>query len=290
MGGMQRALERAEREGRLTWTQPGQTATLPPPDEPAPAPTVRSHGVRDTVPVAETRVRRTVDPADTKMSPLFVVLHDPESAAAEQYRLLHMRVEAADHGRRIQLLTVTSPRLGEGKTTTSANLALTIAREFQRRVVLVEADLRRPVLASMFGLPPGPGLSEVLLGTATLDDALVKLPDDHVYVLAAGSAAARSVELVSSHGMQRVFETLRSRFDRIVVDSPPVTLADAHVLARLADGILLVVCAGVTPRPAVESALAGLDRQRLLGIVVNQVEGHTEAYRYAPTPLAESPS
>jgi len=113
------------------------------------------------------------------------------------------------------------------------------------------------------------------------------VPDDHMYVLAAGAAAERSLELVSSHGMQRVIESLRSRFDRIVVDSPPVTLADAHVLARLADGILLVVRAGVTPRPAVESALAGLDRQRLLGIVVNQVEGHTEPYRYAPAPLTE---
>ena len=287
MSGMQRALEKAEREGRIAWTQPGQTATLPPPEEPAPAPAVRSHGLRETAPAAEPRVRRTVDATVTKMSPLCVVVHDPASAAAEEYRLLHMRVEAADHGRRLQLLTVTSPRLGEGKTTTSANLALTMAREFQRRVVLVEADLRRPMLASMFGLPPGPGLSEVLLGTATLDDALVMLPDDHVYILAAGAAATRSLELVSSHGMQRVLETLRSRFDRIVVDSPPVTLADAHVLARVADGMLLVVRAGVTTRPAIESALAGLDRQRLLGIVVNEVEGHVEAYRYAPTPLAE---
>ena len=287
MSGMQRALEKAEREGRIAWTQPGQTATLPPPEEPVPPPAVRSHGLRETAPAVEPRVRRTVDATVTKMSPLCVVVHDPASAAAEEYRLLHMRVEAADHGRRLQLLTVTSPRLGEGKTTTSANLALTMAREFQRRVVLVEADLRRPMLASMFGLPPGPGLSEVLLGTATLDDALVMLPDDHVYILAAGAAATRSLELVSSHGMQRVLETLRSRFDRIVVDSPPVTLADAHVLARLADGMLLVVRAGVTTRPAIESALAGLDRQRLLGIVVNEVEGHLEAYRYAPTPLAE---
>lgn len=287
MSGIHRALEKAEREGRLTWTQPRETATLAPPPEPAPAPAVRPVTLRDAADLTEPHAWRTTEATGTRMSPLFVVVHDPASAAAEEYRLLHTRLEAADHGRRIQVLVVTSPRLGEGKTTTSANLALTIAREFQRRVVLVEADLRRPVLASMFGLPPGPGLADVLLGTATLEQALVMLPEDHLYVLPGGVAAARSIELVSSHGMQRVIDTLRSRCDRIVVDSPPVSLSDTHVLARLADGILLVVRAGVTPRPAVENALASLDRQRLLGIVVNQVEDGPEEYRYTPMQLAE---
>ena len=81
--------------------------------------------------------------------------------------------------------------------------------------------------------------------------------------------------------MSRVAEALRSRFDRIVIDTPPVTLADTHVLARLADGVLFVVRAGVTPQPALEHALAGVDRDRVMGIVLNAVETTPSEYAYA---------
>jgi len=214
------------------------------------------------------------------LDPLFVVATDPGSAAAEQYRLLRTRLEGRENAGRTQLLVVTSPRLGEGKTTTSANLALTMAQEFQHKVVLVEADLRRPTLAALFGIEAGPGLVDVLVGTSTLEDALIPIPGHSLFLLAAGAGAARSTELLASSAMQRTVDSLRARFDRIVIDTPPMTLSDTHVLTRLADGVLMVVRSGVTPRPAVEQALTGLDRRKLVGIVLNEVEEKADAYAY----------
>jgi capsular exopolysaccharide synthesis family protein len=146
--------------------------------------------------------------------------------------------------------------------------------------VLVEADLRRPTLASLFGLRESPGLVDILVGAATLDDALAAVPNHHLFVLPAGMAAARSTELLASAAMQRILDALRARFDRIVIDTPPVAVADTHVLSRTADGILLVVRAGVTPRPAIERALEGMEREKVLGMVLNEVEETNGAYDY----------
>ncbi len=182
--------------------------------------------------------------------------------------------------RRTQVLLVTSPQLGDGKTTTSANLALTMASEFEHKVVLVEADLRRPSLAAQFGLNVQHGLVDVLMGGVPLDQALVRLPGHHLTLLPAGLEAARSTELLASSIMLQTIDALRARFDRIIIDTTPVGLADTHVLARIADGVLVVVRAGVTPRPALERALTSIDRDRLLGIVLNEVEESAGAYSY----------
>jgi Mrp family chromosome partitioning ATPase len=136
------------------------------------------------------------------------------------------------------------------------------------------------MLASLFGVQAEPGLADVLVGGAALDEALFPVPDRRLFLLPAGEAATRSTELLASSMMQRVMDTLRARFNRVVVDTPPMTLADTHVLARLADGVIVVVRAGVTPRPAIERAIAGLDRQRLLGLVLNEVDDAPEAYAY----------
>lgn len=277
MSRIHRAVAKAEREGLLTWTSgddrsartaaaTAEPVTLPPP----------------SAPFADPAAFHGTDPAAVvPLSPLFVAASEPDSPAAEQYRLLRTRLEGRDRGRRSQFVLVTSPGVGDGKTITSANLALTMAQEFQHTVVLVEADMRRPALAALFGVRPEPGLVDVLVGAATLDDALVSVPGHNLFVLPAGHAAGRSTELLASSMMSRVAEALRSRFDRIVIDTPPVTLADTHVLARLADGVLFVVRAGVTPQPALEHALAGVDRERVIGIVLNAVETTPSEYAYA---------
>ena len=147
-----------------------------------------------------------------------------------------------------------------------------MAQDFNHSVVLVEADLRRPTLAGLCGVSPDRGLVDVLVGGAPLEDAMVQLPEQNLFVLPAGPVTSRSPELLGSSMMNRLIETLRSRFSRIVVDSPPVTLADTHVLARLADGVLIVVRAGVTSRPALEHALEGVERERIAGLVLNDVD------------------
>jgi protein-tyrosine kinase len=213
---------------------------------------------------------------------LLVAANAPHSLAAEQYRTLRTRMVLLEEGRARRLLLVTSPAKGDGKSLTAANLALTMAQEFNRKVVLIDADLRRPTIHTLLGIPQQPGLVDVLGGSAYLEDALVLLPDVHLAVMPAGQPPAQPAELLGSAAMRRVLEALRSRFDRVIVDVPPVIpLADVGVLAPQCDGVLLVVRAGVTPKPLIERALGTFDAERLLGVVLNESGGGEPDYGYS---------
>ena len=202
-----------------------------------------------------------------------------QGPAAERYRLLRTRIKRVENGRGMRAIVVTSPAQGDGKSLTAANLALTMAQELHQRVLLLDGDLRRPSVAQLFGLPDGPGLSDVLMGVSDLEPALVHLPEQHLTVLTAGAPAAQPAELLGSTAMRRVLDTLRTRFDRIIIDMPPVgPLADVHVLSPLADGLLMVVRAGITPKPAIEQALSGLDMGKVLGLVLNAAEDTKDGY------------
>ena len=277
MSRLQRAVAKAEREGLLAWTG-REDANQPTSAQDRPSSNPRFHPPGEPAWQPETETMTSSAEVAGTLSPLFVAATQPTSVAAEQYRLLRTRLEGLERGRRAQLVLITSPGAGDGKTTTSANLSLTMAQDFNHRVVLVEADMRRPTLASLCGLNPDRGLVDVLIGGASLDDVLVQLTDQNLFVLPAGQMTNRSAELLGSTMMARLIETLRSRFDRIVIDSPPVTLADTHVLAPLADGLLIVVRAGVTSRPALEHALEGVDRGRITGLVLNDVDLSVGAY------------
>lgn len=206
----------------------------------------------------------------------------PTSLAAEQYRSLRTRLKRAESGRALRTIAITSPNKGDGKSLTAANLALTMAQEFQQRVLLLDCDLRRPTVHRLFGLSDGPGLGDVLMNGAELDQALVALPEYHLTVLPAGLPPSRPAELLGSSAMRRVLDTLRARFDRILIDVPPVApLADLHILAPMVDGLLMIVRAGVTPKPAIERALAGLDAAKVLGLVLNESGGEiADSYNY----------
>jgi protein-tyrosine kinase len=199
----------------------------------------------------------------------------PTSLAAEQYRSLRTRLKQVEGGRAVRSIAVTSPAKGDGKSLTAANLALTMAQEFQHRVLLIDADLRRPTVHSLFGLGDTPGLVDVLMNVADLDQALVFLPEHHLTVLPAGGPPSHPAELLGSATMRRTLDTLRSRYDRILIDVPPVApLADLQVLAPMVDGLLMIVRAGVTPKPAIERALSELDATKVLGLVLNEAGSH----------------
>jgi capsular exopolysaccharide synthesis family protein len=223
---------------------------------------------------------RGIDNYTVRLNPILVAGLAPKSLAAEQYRALRTRIGHAEGAGVLRTLLVTSPRKGEGKSVTSANLALTMAQELQRRVVIVEADLRKPSLQHLFGLPAGPGLSEYLAGAAELKDVMRFLPDYNLTMIPAGMTPMNPAELLGSTAMRRMLDHLRTRFDRVILDTPPVLpLADVAILAPLVDGALLVVRAGYTPKPAIENALRAFDSSRLLGIVLNE-SGMTDDYRY----------
>jgi len=215
-----------------------------------------------------------------RLNPMLVAGLAPASPAAEQYRTLRTRLGQAEGTSALRSVLITSPQKGEGKSITAANLALTMAQELQRRVVIVEADLRKPSLQHIFGLPPGPGLAEFLSGAAELKDVMKSLADHHLTVIPGGRAPMNPAELLGSTAMRRLVDHLRTRFDKVILDTPPVLpLADVAVLAPLVDGILMVVRAGFTTRPAIENALRCFDSSRLIGVVLNE-SGMEDDYRY----------
>jgi len=193
----------------------------------------------------------------------------PFSPAAEQYRTLRTRIAQVESAGQRRVILVTSPGNGDGKTITTANLALTMAQEFQRQVLLIDADLRNARLHECLGIAREPGLSDVLAGEASLEEALVSLSEYRVIALPAGTPHGRPAELLGSEPMRRLVENLSRRFDRVVIDTTSAHFADAGVLEPLADGVLVVVRAGRTPRPAVGRALGLVPRAKLLGLVLN---------------------
>jgi protein-tyrosine kinase len=205
------------------------------------------------------------------LHPALVAAIEPHSKAAEQYRSLRARLSQREELGPLRTIMITSPGRREGKSITAANLALTMAHEIQRRVVLVDCDLRGAAVHTLFGIEQGAGLSEVLAGQATLDQALVHLPEHGLVLLTAGAIPRFPAELLGSAAMRRTIDLLRARFDRVLLDTPSMMpLADAGTLAPMTDGALVVLRAGVTRRPALDQALATLDRKQLLGLVLNE--------------------
>ena len=212
-----------------------------------------------------------------------VTLQAPRSPAAEAYRTLRtsILVAAADQG--YKTIMVVSAIAGEGKSTTAANLAVVLAQA-DKRVVLISADLRRPRLHEFFGLPPNErGLSEVLEGDRKAWEALRSGKVDNLWIMSSGHVAEQPTELLQSETMRELLADQRDVVDFIIIDCPPVlAVADALVVAPMADAILYVANEQSTPRGAVIAARAQLDQvgARLLGAVLNDVEAKAKGYAY----------
>jgi capsular exopolysaccharide synthesis family protein len=294
MSRIQQILDKAEREGtalrtsRLGSTSANVPITIEIPTTPGadgprvggPVPRSSATVHVDATPKATAQAAADLEQFTVRLNPLLVAGLAPKCPAAEQYRGLRTRLAQVEGAQHLRTVLVTSPQKGEGKSLTAANLALTMAQELHRSVILVEADLRKPSLQQLFGLPPGPGLADYLAGAVDLPTAMKFLPDYQLTVLPAGMSPTSPAELLGSTAMRRMLDQLRSRFDRVILDSPPILpLADVAVLSPLVDGALLVVRAGVTPRPAIENALRAFDSSRLLGIVLNE-SGVEQDYRY----------
>jgi len=293
MSRIQDILARAERDGTARRTQADYSATEFTAGDyaKATAPAIDGTAALDTPYVPAMSARTAAEPvamlpvvtpptmtpettetrtATATLHPALVAAIAPHSSVAEQYRAIRARITYEEHGA-VRTVMVTSPGEGEGKSITAANLALTMAQEFQSRVLLVDADLRGPSVQALFGLPDGPGLADVIAGEATLDDALVYLPDYRLTVLTAGHAPAFPTEALGSAGMRRALDTLRTRFDRILLDLPAVMpLADVGTVAPLADAAVMVVRAGPIARPALDQALTSLTGTKVLGVVLNE--------------------
>jgi tyrosine-protein kinase Etk/Wzc len=216
-----------------------------------------------------------------------VTQHDPQSPAAEAYRALRTSITFAGVGRNTQALVVTSAMPGDGKSTSSSNLAIAFTQQ-GLRTLLIDADLRRGLLHKVFDMPQDPGLTHVLMGRAALDDAIrdtgVGPADTPLHFLPAGVFPPNPAELLGSERMRVLVADLRKRYDILVFDAPPLNLVtDASVLGTITDATLLVARAGVTDRRALHHAAAQLHQlgSSVSGIVLNDFDsGKAYGYTY----------
>jgi polysaccharide biosynthesis transport protein len=228
-----------------------------------------------------------VTPWRRRRQPLVVVISQPTSPAAESYRSLRTSLQFARQDGRLRSIVVTSPGVAEGKTATLANLGVVFAQAGER-VVLVSCDLRRPRIGSFFGLDEHEGLTSILLGRQTLEEAVLPVPGlDRLSVLPAGPVPPNPAELLNSAPAQAIFARLREHFDLVLIDSPPVLpVTDAAILSRHADATLMLAAAGQTRRADLHRAVEKLDQvgTQILGLVLNKATrqtGRTYGYSYS---------
>lgn len=197
---------------------------------------------------------------------------DPNSLGAEKFRALSVRLDAIRRQNELRSVQVTSSVINEGKSFVAANLAVTLAKYSGSKTLLIEGDLHRPTLASMFGLNDLQGLSDWWTGrNQELVRYMLRFTGTGLWFLPAGKACDRPSEILRSGQLAEAFAQLEGQFDWIVVDSTPMLpVIDANLWSRLVAGTLLVVREGVAPLKALKKGLQSLDHPKLIGVVVNE--------------------
>jgi exopolysaccharide/PEP-CTERM locus tyrosine autokinase len=211
--------------------------------------------------------------------PKLVVLSEPDSADAENFKLLRGQILYAKDRKRPKTILVTSTFPGEGKSFVAANLAASLALSIDEYVLLIDCDLRRPRQQEMFGYAKMYGLQEYLVGDKALKDLIIRSEIEKLSILPAGKVPVNPTELLSSGAMKAFLQVLKEDYQDhfIVIDSAPSHItAEAKVLAGYVDGIVLVVMAQKSPRKEIQRAIHNLGREKILGIVFN---GYNQARR-----------
>ncbi len=206
----------------------------------------------------------------TTTSPL-IALRDPKSPAAEAYRTLRTNIQFSSLDKPLHTLLVTSTAPDEGKSTTLANLAVTMAQA-EQRVILVDCDLRRPTLHTLFNLPNQVGLTSMILQEETAPLPLLETSVPGLSLLASGPLPPRPADLLGSRRMEALIARLREEADMVLFDTPPViAVTDAAVLATRLDGVLLVLQAGKTRRDRAREARRLLEKVKanIVGVILN---------------------
>jgi capsular exopolysaccharide synthesis family protein len=229
----------------------------------------------------------------SRIDPRVVAYFGPGSVISEQYRSLRTNIMLNNASRQLKTIAVCSSLQGEGKTLTAVNLAITLARDPEIRVILVDCDLRGGIAHQLLSLNPAAGLSDVLSGAAALESAFCRTAVSSLIVLPRGGIPHNPSELLSSRKMKRMLEELKTQFDYIILDSPPVVpLTDGCVLGSQADGVLFVVRAHKTPRRLVKQARNMLEHvhAKILGFVLTQIQEKIPEYTYRDTADARTDS
>jgi capsular exopolysaccharide synthesis family protein len=222
----------------------------------------------------------------------FYVADNPRSPAAEAFRAFRTNLEFTSVDGPLKSLLITSPSAAEGKTSVSINLAAIIAQA-DHKVVLLEADLRKPKVHEYLGMTERYGLGDIFRGRIDLDSATLKPTIENVTVITSGSIPPNPTELIGSKMMSTILSKLSERADYVVIDGPPFIVADALILASQVDGVIIIVRPGYTREGEARAMVEQLIRSgaKVLGVVLNRIPQKSfesfSGYRYFSSYYAE---
>jgi len=266
--------------------------------EPGDRPGAAGSNVSNDAPFPLERERSKSEPADPfhpvsrrtdleEVDERLIALTDSGSVASEEYRAIRTGLLARIKHRRHLVHTITSATPQEGKTFTSLNLGLSLAELRNRKSIVVEADLRLPQFQKLFNLPQTPGVVQLLRNEARLDEVVHEIGERGLHVIPAGDRVQdQAVELLSRPDASDLLKALREKYDHVIVDTPPVIeLADAGIIGRMSDEVLLIVRMNRTPHPLVEQAINTLSSYDapVVGMIATDDQRHRRryyAYRY----------
>lgn len=202
-----------------------------------------------------------------------LTLPDEKSPTGESYRALRTNILRATQDKSMKTILITSANHYEGKTTTAINLALAMTDVPRYRTLLIDSDLRFPTVHDRLGLMQSPGLTEILEGKIGLNSEILDTEKENLKVITSGNLPSYPIELLESEKLKDLIKKIKSEFDLILVDAPPlIPYSDASVLSSQVDGVLLVVASGRTRREDIQQVHATLqdNQAKVLGIVLNK--------------------
>lgn len=220
---------------------------------------------------------------DSGIDPRIVTHFDPKAAISEQYRILRTNIQSNNPSRPLKTIVISSALHGEGKTITAVNLAITMARDLDKAVLLGDCDLRGGAIHQLLALNPAQGIADILVNGFAPEFAFCRTRINNLTVLPRGNIPHNPSELLGSKKMRRLLEELKPRFDYIILDSPPIIpLTDAGILGSQADGVILIVQAQRTQARIVERAQSLLKQAhaKILGFVLTHAEYYVPKYMY----------
>ena len=221
---------------------------------------------------------------DSKVDARLVPYFDPKSMISEQYKSLTTNLLSLNKGKPPHIIAVTSSVASEGKSVTSLNLAVTMSQAMHKpRILLIDADMRKGKMANYLGVSQHAGLSEYLSGKANLEDIIFNIDIEHLSFISSGATPSHPADLLASNRMKDLLSTLRSQFEFILIDTPPVIpVTDAVIMGAQVDGVVMVIKAGETQRGMVRRATELLNQAHanVVGHVLTSIQYFVPNYIY----------
>lgn len=234
----------------------------------------------DVKALARSRRKRTRQLSDKQRS--LITFFDPKSPITEQFKTIRTNIQFASVDRKVQTIMVTSSEPGEGKSTTIANLGVVLAQQ-QKRVLIIDSDLRKPTVHFTFQLPNKTGLTNVLTRQLDFDSTVLETAVPFLEVLPSGPLPPNPSEILASRSMGELIKELEQIYDYILLDAPPVNVVtDPQIISKLADGVILVIRSGKTEEESAKLAVEKLKKveANIIGSILNDKETKDTHYYY----------